>query len=353
MQSDFSGPATPDKDAAQHCELTHEEQLAILLRMAYKTLARYGLSAVQCTLLQYESHAIYRILTIAGDQYVLRVATPDGRTEAEQRSEMNWLAVLRHRTSLMIPEPVPTIDGNLAVDPSDQEGNRRYPSVLLRWIPGKPLNEGVSRSLMEHLGKGIAEVHQCSERFVPPTGFTRPSWTWERLFGARSIIHDSNITSTFSAQQHAVLRDASERMGLALLSMRYSELSYGLIHGDLHRDNILICEDSTFAVIDFDDCGFGYHLYDIACLLDSLQRRVLRDPEDYQEGKTALLQGYQQVRSLSPGYEPYLSLFMAFRDVVLLDFILRSRNLNVQRWGRPRVASLINQLQSHLQEATL
>jgi len=40
----------------------------------------------------------------------------------------------------------------------------------------------------------------------------------------------------------------------------------GLIHADLHLGNALFWSDEV-RVIDFDDCGFGYWLYDIAFAL--------------------------------------------------------------------------------------
>jgi Ser/Thr protein kinase RdoA (MazF antagonist) len=41
---------------------------------------------------------------------------------------------------------------------------------------------------------------------------------------------------------------------------------FGLIHADLHLDNALFWRDDV-RIIDFDDCGFGYWLYDIAVSL--------------------------------------------------------------------------------------
>jgi Ser/Thr protein kinase RdoA (MazF antagonist) len=69
---------------------------------------------------------------------------------------------------------------------------------------------------------------------------------------------------------NATLKDTPEvlevvsaqlRQGFDLLG-RAAPL-WGLIHADLHRDNILL-HHGEIGVIDFDDCGWGYYLFDLA-----------------------------------------------------------------------------------------
>lgn len=71
--------------------------------------------------------------------------------------------------------------------------------------------------------------------------------------------------------------------------------------------------------IDFDDCGFGYFLYDIAILLDRIEMR-----DDYAALRTALLEGYREVRGLPAEHEEHLTLFVLARWVHLgLSFLSR------------------------------
>ena len=64
--------------------------------------------------------------------------------------------------------------------------------------------------------------------------------------------------------------------------------------------------------IDFDDCDFGYFLYDIATLLGRIEMR-----EGYATLRAALLDGYRQVRPLSAEHEAHLDLFVLARWVCL------------------------------------
>ena len=66
----------------------------------------------------------------------------------------------------------------------------------------------------------------------------------------------------------------------------------GLIHGDLHQENYLF-ERGTARAIDFDDCGWGFFLYDVAVTLSEIEGRPR-----YAELRDALLDEYAGRRSL-------------------------------------------------------
>jgi len=74
----------------------------------------------------------------------------------------------------------------------------------------------------------------------------------------------------------------------------------GLIHADMHLGNALFWRGEV-KVIDFDDCGFGYWLYDIAVSLWELRHR-----NDYGHFRSALIDGYTRRRPLPPGLLPIL-----------------------------------------------
>jgi Ser/Thr protein kinase RdoA (MazF antagonist) len=84
--------------------------------------------------------------------------------------------------------------------------------------------------------------------------------------------------------------------------------STGLIHADLHPGNALF-RHGQVKIIDFDDCGLGYWLYDIAVALWELRHR-----HDYGQFRDALIEGYTRHRPL-PGDLAHLDDFIATRDV--------------------------------------
>ena len=53
-----------------------------------------------------------------------------------------------------------------------------------------------------------------------------------------------------------------------------TENNFGLIHADLRLANLLI-EGEQIKVIDFDDCGFGWHLQDLASALSFIEEKPI------------------------------------------------------------------------------
>jgi Ser/Thr protein kinase RdoA (MazF antagonist) len=160
--------------------------LTRLQLLAEKALLRYYLRAAQCVLLQYEDNAVFHITTHTGEQFVLRVNAAEGQSAAEQRSEMQWLTALRQETNLVVPEPVSNIDGSLVTTATISEVPEPRHCVLLRWIPGDPPTSAIPPEVIERIGAFTAHLHRHAEHFPFPAEFVRPSWDWERLFGAFS-----------------------------------------------------------------------------------------------------------------------------------------------------------------------
>jgi Ser/Thr protein kinase RdoA (MazF antagonist) len=74
--------------------------------------------------------------------------------------------------------------------------------------------------------------------------------------------------------------------------------NFGLIRTDLHLGNALFWRGEV-RVIDFDDCGFGYWLYDITVALWELRYR-----NDYEDFRSALIEGYTQTGRCRPATSP-------------------------------------------------
>jgi Ser/Thr protein kinase RdoA (MazF antagonist) len=94
---------------------------------------------------------------------------------------------------------------------------------------------------------------------------------------------------------------------------------FGLIHADLHYFNLLF-EGRVVRAIDFDDCGFGYLLYDFAVMLNELL-----DWENYAALRAGLLAGYRRVRALPAEHEACIDSFIALRQVQDALWVLEER----------------------------
>ena len=90
---------------------------------------------------------------------------------------------------------------------------------------------------------------------------------------------------------------------------------FGLIHADMRLANLLIHEGKT-RLIDFDDCGIGWFLYDFAAGISFME-----DNPTVETLKDAWVRGYRNVSSLSNEEEKEIDTFIMLRRMALLAWI--------------------------------
>jgi Ser/Thr protein kinase RdoA (MazF antagonist) len=93
---------------------------------------------------------------------------------------------------------------------------------------------------------------------------------------------------------------------------------FGLIHADLHFGNVVFASNDMHA-IDFDECGPGYWVYDIATAL-----RPWRFDVNWDIYFTAFRAGYARIAQLPPGTDR-------------LDLFIIARHLATTLWAASRV----------------
>ena len=76
-------------------------------------------------------------------------------------------------------------------------------------------------------------------------------------------------------------------------SMGKGSDSYGLIHADLYPENVLFKSGKAYP-IDFEDCGYGYWMWDIAVALCTWAWGV-----DWERMRDAFWKGYSQITFLT------------------------------------------------------
>jgi Ser/Thr protein kinase RdoA (MazF antagonist) len=304
--------------------------------LAERASQEFGLGVARRELLQYEDNAVYRLTEHDGSQYVLRVSAEGGCSVAEQTSEVEWLRWLGAGDQ-PVPNPVATRQGRFVLGVASEAVAQRV-CVLFAWLEGDAPASHISEAQMARLGAATADLHARSRHFSPSVDFTRP-----RLDGSALFAEPGQLASN---APDALLARLGARLGAEL--DEHSEDNICVIHGDLHRDNVLVRGDAV-RFIDFDDCAWGHPLFDVASLLDSFRRRVVAR-EDYPRMRAAFLEGYRPASGSGVELTRQLCLFKALRDAITLRFITSSSNANVQGWGKARTLQLVRHIEGYLDD---
>lgn len=130
---------------------------------------------------------------------------------------------------------------------------------------------------------------------------------------------------------------------LVLKELRQFERQFperqGLIHADLHFGNILSAGEELVA-IDFDDCGYGFHAYDLAVPMLSLEGMVGREKRKrLPEFEGALISGYSAKKTWDHHDERIFPYLIAARRLAMLGWLSSRRDL-------PRLKKLLNRAAS-------
>ncbi len=308
-------------------ELTYLGQARRLRRLAQSALAEYGLADAQLKLIShYGENTTFRVNapqaaadTLTNEQYVennflLRIHQP-GRQSAESiASELAWLAALRREAGLVVPEPMPSLEGKLLVQAAAAGVPERRNCSLLRWMRGRFCRQHFRLSHFGAVGRLMARLHNHAAQWEPPPGFVRRHWDWEGLFGdnAGFDLSASEVWALLPYPYHDPFAAVADQMREVMDQWDKGADDFGLIHADLglgDEANVLFCGGEARA-IDFDDCGFGYWVYDLATALCHWQ-----EAKTWPAIRDAVLQGCAQVRPLPESQLVQFDLFMAARHV--------------------------------------
>ncbi|MEO0937203.1 MAG: phosphotransferase [Pseudomonadota bacterium] len=279
-----------------------------------KALALWDLQGATWDLIAARENHVYRVER--GDvRCALRLHRRGYRTDVELRSELAWMQAATAR-GLGVPRPITSATDQLLhlVDGVQVS--------VLSWISGKPLGQtGVPLDianrcdLFRTIGSEMARLHDVADSWTPPPEFERCRWDRAGLLGDTPLWGRFWDSPALSDKDRALFRGLRSALD-AELAKYEADLDFGLIHADLVRENIMI-DGAEVRMIDFDDFGYGFRLFDIATFLFKN-----RAEPDYEALQKACLDGYRAMRDI---------------DLSALDVFVLLRALTYVGWIVPRM----------------
>ncbi|MGI8676749.1 MAG: phosphotransferase enzyme family protein [Nocardioidaceae bacterium] len=298
-------------------DLSGEDAAGWLEPMARRALEQYGVSAAATlTLLNISENATFAVDDPAsGRRTVLRIHRHGYHDGPEIASELAWLSALREDAGIRTPHVLPTAEGQLLLAMTETGSPDPRHVVHFEWLPGsEPADDRLAESF-ELLGAITARMHDHVQTWEPPPGFRRFAWDYDGSLGAearwghwQSGIAVGDAEREILGRLDATLRERLGRFGTA-------EHRYGLVHADMRLANLLVDGDDTY-VIDFDDCGWSWFLYDFGAAVSFFEH----DPR-VPELTDSWTRGYRTVRALPAGDEQEIPTFVMLRRLLLVAWI--------------------------------
>jgi len=311
-------------------QLIPEQQALRLEVLARAALQHYDISNdAQIKLIKHRENTVFEIID-GNVRYAMRIHRANYHSDAALCSELQWMTALNES---VYPVYTPTIilsrDGKLMQVVSVEGVPEPRQIDILAWVNGTPIGTiegGVADAAdavknYHQVGELVAKMHNFTKQWLLPEGFERHAWDENAFIGDQPLWGKYWQLSALNDQQCDLLFRAAYKAQSDLAEFGKGDDRYGLIHADSLPENFLLDSDGSIRVIDFDDGGFGWHMFEFATALF-----FHLGGEHFDDLLSAMVEGYRQHRELSDEQLGKLTLFMFLRGLTYLGWIHTRRD---------------------------
>lgn len=351
--------------------LPFEEQKAHFLQVATRALPLWGYPEdSQLKLLNITENATYQVRHPNYPTIAMRVHRLDYAELASIKTELAWIMDLQKDTSLHLATPLPALSGSYVQTITTQKLQENRHVVCFSFLEGTapkdshddtgtiggiasilnimpkaitiPLFKVAAKAYHKYnqsfhharkntlspedtqmyrtLGSIAATLHLHSCQWTPPVHYQRIEWNWDATFGGGWNnfygAHYRDIPHILKESDCVTIDACAHLMHTRLKAYGTAPSRYGMIHSDLRSSNLLIQGDQI-SVLDFDDCGKGWYLYDIAGIMGFMEHRP-----DLDFVIKEVVDAYTKIRPLSHWDILEIPTFIMMRRIGLLQAII-------------------------------
>lgn len=272
---------------------------------------------------------IHRLTAPGRPDLALRIYPPRITDPTSIADEVNWLAALG-AADLHVPTPQPALDGQFI---------QRWPdgrlAVVLSWVDGRLLDKALRPVHLRRVGRLMGAMHRIAESLVASGRIVG-----QRLGDGPDLadwVRGRAPHPALPAEALARAHAAAKRLTTELQEFPRDSGSWGFIHSDLHLWNLLF-QGPVAGAIDFSECGWGHHAFDLATVLQYIKYPVVHNHDHaplYPRHRDALLEGYAERRSLPHDVERQIDAHIEARMIATLEWVLDCwPTLDYRPWGR-------------------
>ena len=302
--------------------LSPADQAKRMQAVAQRTLAHWALEGASLSLIKYRENAVFAVEK-DGSRWALRIHRPGYHTNAELRSELQWMKALS-AAHIDVPQVVPNQNGELFISESFEGVPGPLQIDVFDWIEGEQLGSvegGVDSTeagiadTYRTVGELAARLHNQASVWTLPPGFTRHAWDEHGLAGEQPFWGRFWELPSLTSEQRSLLERTKTRVFEELSALSKDASGYSMIHADFAPENLMV-DGTAVRLIDFDDAGFGWHLFEVVTSLYFVMG------EDYFEtAQAAVIEGYRKERTLSDEALERLPLFYLARGTTYVGWV--------------------------------
>ena len=311
--------------------------LSALEKVARQSIAAWHLEG-ELRLIKHRENAVYALDT-GSEKYALRVHRQNYHSDAALLAEVQWMQALTE-AGIGVPTFIKTVDGQNFIKTSVPGLDGEYQVDLLAWIEGEQIGDVESglgdgaADCYKTIGEIAAQMHNQASAWKPPEGFIRHAWDTEGLVGDDPFWGKFWELRALTDAQLKIIHAARDKVAKELDVFGKHADDYSMIHADFVPENFLRHRDNV-QVIDFDDAGFGWHLFDLATAL-----YFIRDDPAFEAAKTGLIEGYRTHRALPDEKLARLPLFTAARSFTYLGWVHTREDTETARQMTPNLIDM-------------
>ena len=292
------------------------EVLAELNTRVARGLARWQMSPeTSIRLLNVSENATFALSDPLGRELVLRLHRVGYSSAEEIRSELAWMQALRRDAVIETAAPVPGADGELVQILEPNAGGPPRFAVAFERLPGKEPDSGEAVRWFERLGDLTARMHSHAKSWTLPAGFCRKRWDLDAMVGPNGFWGPWRAAIGLTAAGVVILERVLDVIGQRLERFGHGPDVFGLVHADLRLANLLV--DGTYLrIIDFDDCGFSWFVYDFATAVSFIEHEPI-----VPDLLHAWCTGYRKAAALSAAAAAEIPTFVILRRILLTAWL--------------------------------
>lgn len=297
--------------------VSHDALLERLGLLANESLDLWDLPAgATARLINVSENATFVVEAPGNYKSVLRIHRENYHTRNAISCEHAWSKALNEEGGVRTPGILAGRDGS-TIQTSRVEGLpcQRH-MVMFEFVEGHEPDERADLvAPFEELGEIAARTHNHSVSWRRSANFERLVWDLDTVFGPKATWGDWRDAPGVTDEIRAVLEQLQPVVVQRLVSFGKAPQRFGLIHADMRLANLIISNGAT-RLIDFDDCGLGWFMYDFAAGISFME-----DHPQVPALKDAWVRGYRKARQLSDEDVAEIGTFIMMRRLALLAWI--------------------------------